>query len=112
MQAQVIPRNPNGTFQKGYRGPGKQKGTRDFKTELIEGLRAVEKSKRQSAMMRAWEMAWDDGSVMAALLRKLIPDLSHQTGQQPVSIQIIYGHNAPARTVITHPLPDDGPNGH
>ena len=56
-------------------------------------MRVTEKKKRKPILLHAWEMAWDDPKLLGALLKKVIPDLQHQTGDaRPVAIQIIYNH--------------------
>lgn len=106
-------RDARGRFVKGVRGgPGRRKGERDFRTELVHALRIVEKSKCQSVFVRAWELAWADETMMSALLRKLLPDLSHQTGQSPpTQVNVIYGHQQ--RVQVVEPIPaEDGDGAH
>ena len=84
-------------------GPGRPKGSRDFVTELLAAMRKVEKAKAKPIFEHAWELAYDDPKLLAALLKKIVPDLQHNTGDSlPVSVHIHYGHQ---RVTVAQPLP-------
>lgn len=90
-------------------GPGRPKGSRDFVTELLHAMRKVEKQPgRKPILEHAWEQAYENPKLLAALLKKIIPDLQHQTGNTPpTSVNVIYGHQA-ARVQVVQPVEANG----
>ena len=63
-------------------------------------------------LVHAVERAYEDNAVLVAILRKMIPDLQHQTGDlKPSLINVVYGHQAPPAAAPTSRLPVEA-NGH
>ena len=94
-------------FKPGQSGnlAGRPKGSRDFVGELITAMRTVEKKKRKSIFVHAWEEAYDNPKLLAALLKKVVPDLTHELGetQRPIVVQIVqYGETPLAVRVNGH----------
>ncbi len=80
-------------FQKGKASAnpvGRPKGQRDFVTELIQSMRRKEAKEGKLALDQAWDMAWGDPKMLTSLLRKLIPDLQHTTGDGLAAVVNIY----------------------
>ena len=75
--------------------------------ELLDALRKVEKAKAKPLLEHASEQAYDTPQLLAALLKKVIPDLQQQTGNaQPVAVHIHYGHEQ-ARVQVVQSLAAD-----
>ncbi len=109
---------------------GRSKGSRNASSLLRDALKAVEKQRAKSApktpcrcTIRGYpscatlnqhftNQAFLDNAVMIAYERKLVPDLTHETGErQPVNINVIYaGHGA---VQVRQPLvPAEATDGH
>ena len=65
-------------FQKGQSGNplGRPKGTMQ-RTLMFEALAEVEKAKGKSIFVYAFERAWENDTVLTAMLKKLVPDMAY-----------------------------------
>lgn len=79
-------------FKKGQSGNpnGRKKGVPNKRTELMNAIKYVQgtkdpntKKKRKKLLVHAIEKAYEDNTVLIALLRKLIPDMKevHHEGE-------------------------------
>ncbi len=69
---------PKGGFKKGQSGnpAGRPKGTKE--RDLMMAAKAeVEAEKKKSIYKHAFEMAFEDKTVLIALLKKLVPDMAY-----------------------------------
>ena len=73
-------------------------------SELLAAMRKVEKAKGQPLLEHAWEMAYEDPKLLASLLRKIIPDLQHTSGDtlSPAVLNIIHAYK-PAHGTYSPP---------
>ena len=96
-------------FQPGQRANphGRPKGSRDFTIELMRGLRVVEKEERKSMIEHAWRRAFVNDKVMMGMLKKIVPDLVHNTGDGTKVLSITYNDG---RSIVStvRPAPADG----
>lgn len=74
-------------FQKGNKKTGgRKKGTPNKRTELLNAIKYVQGTKdsdgkkRKKLLVHAVEQAYEDRTVLIALLKKLIPDMKHFEG--------------------------------
>lgn len=71
-------------------GAGRKKGEtnkRNWKRDLQEAIELVETVKKKRLMVRAVELAWNNPSLMSALLKKLLPD------QKFIESNVSLGHD-------------------
>jgi len=74
---------------------GRPKGSTNFLPELIRAMRSVEKEKRISILKHAWEESLKDNKLLATMLRKIVPDLTNESGEKgPTSIRISYEYSS------------------
>lgn len=71
-----------GQFKPGQSGnpKGRPKGSvsvTQWRRELEKAIKSVEKKKKQKILERAVEQAWNSPTLMAALLKKIIPDMKY-----------------------------------
>ena len=90
------PRDKRGLFLPGHRySPGKLLGRYDFFPVLVRCLQKVEKEKGISLIEHAVERAYKNDAVMIAILKKVLPDLTTDTGLKgPQIVQIMLTHRA------------------
>ena len=95
-----IKQDAKGRFVKGNRGGGRTKGVIDLWPEFYKAMRKVEKKKRINMFEHGWRLALDDNKLFAAMLKKVVPDLTNEVGNRgPTTIYIIHADEQPALKV-------------
>ncbi len=75
-------------FVKGKSGNplGRGRGHIELVAQLKYAIATMEKKKRKSFFARVVERAWVSDKVLIALLKKLVPDLTHELNTNPMTI--------------------------
>jgi hypothetical protein len=78
-------------FKKGEIGnpKGRPKGSYDLTAEFIRTLRKVEKDKGITLIEHFAEQAYKDKKVLVAAVKKLLPDLNHNSGEMTLTVETL-----------------------
>ena len=91
-------RLPNGKWAPGHSlvpGSGRIAGRYDFFPELVRTIRKVEKAKGISLLTHAIERCYVSDAVLIAVMKKILPDLTSETGSKgPQVVNIMLTHRS------------------